>query len=324
MKRVKWGVLGTANIAKNSVIPAIISTEGHIISSVASRTMTNARQFAKEFDISAVEGYESLLNDPSIDAVYIPLPTGLHFEWAMKALEADKHVLLEKSAVVNLDEAELLVSKARSKNLLLMEHFQFQYHNQHDFVKKLLGDGRIGEIRAFKSSFGFPPFGGNDNIRYKQELGGGALLDAGAYTIKAITFVLGFGFNVDTSFLINHEDFGIDWYGGGQLSCPDKNLFGQVAFGFDNFYQCSYEIWGSRGKLICPRAYTAKPNFSPTIILESPNGTEEIGLEPDNHFQNIIMEFSRLITKMNFEGEYRKIIEQARLIDQFRDKNTNA
>ena len=214
---MKWGILGCASIAEKAIIPAIKSIEVNSLVAVASRNLKKAEKIAQFFDCMPIEGYENLLSLSEIDAVYIPLPTGIHFEWVMKALEAGKHVLVEKSAAENFDQAQKMVALAKTKNLALVENFQFQYHNQHQHVFNLLKDDAIGEVRCFRSSFGFPPFDLSQNIRYNSDLGGGALLDAGAYTLKATSFILGKDFEIKSSFLVYHEDFNVDWFGGAFL-----------------------------------------------------------------------------------------------------------
>lgn len=312
---MKWGVLGAANIALRSVMPAIQAIKENRLVAVASRSQASADAAAAPFGIDAVNGYEALLERSDIDAVYIPLPNSLHYEWVTKALQAGKHVLVEKSAFVNLEEAESAVALAREKGLAIVENFQFQHHSQHRTVKQLLAEGAIGAVRSIRASFGFPPFGGDANIRYKKELGGGALLDSGAYTLKATSFLFGNGFEVKAAQLTNHETYGVDWFGGAFLVDEKSGLFSEVAWGFENYYQCNYEIWGSSGKITATRAYTAKADFQPSVLLEQAGGSQELKLEADDHFHNMLLHFNRITTEGNTEDELENILVQARLID---------
>lgn len=313
---MKWGVLGTANIATRSVMPAIKQVQGDVLVAVASRTQEKAREVADAFGIDSHGSYDALLERSDIDAVYIPLPNSMHFEWALKALNAGKHVLIEKSAFVTLDEAEKAVALARSKRLAIVENFQFQHHGQHRTVKKMLEDGAIGEIRNFRASFGFPPFGGSQNIRYDRALGGGALLDAGAYTLKATSFILGQHCEVRAAHLAYNAEFGVDWFGAALLTDEDRKVAAQLAWGFDNFYQCNYEIWGAAGKITATRAYTAKPDFKPSIILELPSGVQHISLDADDHFAGMLNYFNRLVSSGLFAEELRDIVVQARALER--------
>lgn len=281
--RIKIGVLGCANIAQRSVIPAITSLpEKFELIAVASRTLAKATEFANEFNCLAIEGYENLINSELVDALYIPLPTGLHKEWVNKALLKGLHVYAEKSIASNLTEAEEMVLNADKMNLALMEGFMFQYHHQHQVVKDLISKGEIGNIRYFTSSFGFPPLGEN-NFRYDELIGGGALLDAAAYTVRAVHFLLGSNFEVKGASVYYDPHLNTSIYGSAFLS-DTQGIGAAISFGFDNFYQCSYELWGEKGKIIANRAFTPRFDYSPTISIIKPEGTHTIEVDPENHF----------------------------------------
>jgi len=178
-KPLQVGVMGCASIAERMVIPAILQSEKLQLHTVASRDLSKAENYAQKFACQAAEGYESLLQNPEIDLIYMPLPTALHHHWAIKALEAGKHILLEKSLACNLPEATEIVEAARMAGKLVKENFMFAYHSQMQYIREILSSGRLGQMRCIRSSFGFPPFPDASNIRYSKELGGGALLDAG-------------------------------------------------------------------------------------------------------------------------------------------------
>ncbi len=318
---MNWGIISCANIAVNSVIPAILRASDNNSITVSSRNISKAKEVADKFQCKYAETYDAILNDESIEAVYIPLPTGLHYEWIMKAIKNRKHVLVEKSAVMTFSEAENVVKCAKENNIAVVENFQFQHHSQHQFVFDLLKNDEIGAIRAFRAYFGFPPFPEKTNIRYNKDLGGGALLDAGAYTLKATTFMMGDSFQVKSSFLKENDQFNVDWFGGAFLAHKEKGIFSEVSFGFDNFYQCGYEIWGSKGKLTTTRAYTAKKDFKPTIIIEKQGDKKEIQLKEDDHFKNMINHFTTIVKEDNFEKEWNNILVQAKLIEEVRNNN---
>ncbi len=317
MSKLRIGVLGCANIARRSVIPAIKSIADFELVAIASRTKVKAEQFALEFDCEAIEGYQNLLDRNDIDVVYMPLPTGLHEEWVAKALEAGKHIHVEKSLAMNYQSAIKMVSLAKEKGLLIMENFMFLYHHQHDFVKGLIKQGEIGELRCFRSSFGFPPLDQN-NFRYNKELGGGALLDAAAYTVRASQLFLGDDIKVEAATL-NTMNTDVDLFGGAYLKSPN-GMFAEVAFGFDNFYQCNYEIWGSKGKIIVPRSFTPGAEFKPVITLEQQGDTINYEIEAENHFVNILNEFKRCVLENDFEPKYSEILNQSRLLQELKDK----
>ena len=189
---INIGVLSTASIAKRHIIPAIKSLSYNFhLSGIASRSFDNAKILASKFETIAFDGYENLIKNNKIDAVYIPLPNALHFEWVKKALLNKKHVLVEKSLGCSFEEVNELVNVSIQNNLVLIENFQFRFHPQLNTIKEILKLGKIGNIRSFRASFGFPPFENDSNIRYSANLGGGALLDAGAYTTKVSQIFLG-------------------------------------------------------------------------------------------------------------------------------------
>lgn len=310
MDKIKIGVLGCANIAERMMIPAILNSEHFELVAVASRTEDKGRKFALQFQCDFVVGYDKLL-ELDIDAVYIPLPTGLHYEWIMKSLKAGKHVIAEKSIATNLQEVEDIIELAKIKRLCVHENFMFQYHSQIDFVKVKLAE--IRKLKLFRSSFGFPKFSERSNFRYNKKLGGGVLLDAGAYTIKASQLFLGLEQEVDFAYL-NNEGNEVDFQGSVILRNKD-NIISQLAFGFDNFYQNKIELWGHSGKITMNRAFTAGPGFMPTILLEKQGVTAEYQLPVDNHFIKSVAIFAKNIKENNFI-EHEKILKQAILLDK--------
>lgn len=317
MMKLRVGVMGCANIAVRTVIPTMKAMDTFEVVSVASRSGDTAKKHASMFNCKAVEGYEALMNDPSIDAIYMPLPTGLHEEWVLKTLDAGKHILVEKSLAMNYASAQTMVEKAKSKNLLIMENFMFLYHKQHQVILDMIADGEIGEIRSFRSSFGFPPLP-EDNFRYNRALGGGALLDAAAYTVRASQLFLGNDISVQAACLNSTGRGDVDIYGGAFLSTPN-GAFSEVAFGFDNFYQCDYEIWGTSGKITAKKAFTPKPNEKPKMILEKQDSYKEVLLSSDDHFKNILSEFRACIETGKFDSKYDEILNQSRLIQELYD-----
>ena len=316
MSLVRIGVIGCADIARRSVVPAILNLKDqYALSGIASRTKEKAEEFASLFDIVPYTGYESLLNKDEIDAVYIPLPNSMHAKWIEEALAKDIHVLVEKSLACSFEEVKHLNELASSRRLVLLENFQFRFHEQLAVINNMVNEGKIGEIRCLKSSFGFPPFPDIDNIRYKKELGGGALLDAGVYPIKIAQIFLGQNVEVSAANIWFDSKKNIDIWGGAYLKQKDGPMFAEVAFGFDNFYQCNLELWGSEGKIYTNRIFTAKPDFSPEIIFESSNGKNIINVEPCNHFEKMLLHLYNLINaKEGLASEYVQNINQSRLI----------
>jgi len=181
--KVRWGVLGTANIALKKVIPAMQRGSWCEIAAIASRDLTKAQAAANELQIPTAYGsYEELLADDSIEAVYNPLPNHLHVPWTSKAAEAGKHVLCEKPIALNAEEARTLIDARDRYGVRIQEAFMVRTHPQWLETQRLIRDGRIGPLRSIT---GFFSYVNSDptNIRNQLEFGGGALMDIGCYPI---------------------------------------------------------------------------------------------------------------------------------------------
>lgn len=312
------GVLGCANIANKSVIPAIIELADHYhLSGLASRTYDKAAECAARFHTVAYDGYQSLLDTPGLQAVYIPLPNALHAEWIGKALHNGLHVIVEKSLACTYDDVIRLNELSRQKGLALVENFQFRFHNQLAYIKELVNNGTIGELRCMRSSFGFLGLPDENDIRYQKELGGGALLDTGVYPLKIAQIFLGPDIEVKAANLNYLPDKEVDIWGGAYVKQKYGDLFGELAFGFSQHYQCNVELWGTKGKLFTNRIFTANLNYEPVIELETAAGSQTIKLPADHHFKNMLTYFHQLIThKKDLEAEYKQNVNQARLIHE--------
>ncbi len=192
MKKIRWGILGTAKIAIHKVIPAMQRGEHCDINAIASRRLEKGQVAAKQLNIPRVFGsYEELLGDPEIEAVYIPLPNHLHVPWSIKALEAGKHVLCEKPIALTSAEAQTLVDASQKHpRLKVMEAFMYRFHPQWQRAKQLVRDGKIGELRTIHSFFSYHNVDPN-NIRNMADVGGGGLMDIGCYNISLSRFIFG-------------------------------------------------------------------------------------------------------------------------------------
>lgn len=190
--KVQWGVLGTARIGMRNVIPAMQAGEHCEIVAIASRDAGRAKAAAERLGIPKAYGsYEQLLEDPGIQAVYIPLPNHLHVPWAIRALEAGKHVLCEKPIALSSAEARTLLAASRDfPHLKVMEAFMYRFHPQWQRACDLVDRGAIGELKTIQAIFSYF----NDdpvNIRNQAALGGGGLMDIGCYCISLSRLVFG-------------------------------------------------------------------------------------------------------------------------------------
>ncbi len=321
MKKIKIGILGYANIAKKAIIPALLQSNQFELHAIATSNQKNIEQIKETLGVEVFSQYQDLVDHPAIQAVYIPLPNALHFEWVKKSLAQHKHVLVEKSLACTEQEVLELCALAQKNNLALVENFQFRFHKQLDFILQLINNGTIGDVRSLRSSFCFPPFEDKNNIRYQKNLGGGALLDAGAYPIKLAQILLGNNLQVSHAQMA-YDNQEVDIWGNGTISQKNGNLSLQFSYGFDHHYQCNIEIIGSLGKIIANRIYTAPPGYNPEIMIEKGNKTEKHLIENQNHFANMLNHFYQCIHQTELKNiEIEQNILQSQLISQFNKKS---
>jgi predicted dehydrogenase len=191
MRPVNWGIISTALIGTEKVIPAMQKSKHCRIQAIASRAPALAQKWAKELGIPKAYGsYEALLADPEIEAVYNPLPNHLHVPWSIKAAEAGKHVLCEKPIALDAKEAQQLVAARDRTGKLITEAFMVRGHPQWLRARELVRQGKIGELRAIQGLFSYFLTDPN-NVRNKADIGGGGLYDIGCYPIVTSRFLFG-------------------------------------------------------------------------------------------------------------------------------------
>ena len=191
MKQVKWGVLGTAGIAKGQTIPGMVQAENCCLYGIAGRSSEKVKEFQELFGFEkGYLSYEALLEDPDVQAVYIPLPNTLHYEWVMKAIAAGKHVLCEKPLAPTAGQVEELFRAAEKKGVFLMEAFAYLHSPWIKAMKEELDRGVIGKVLYAESQFLTSDYD-LKNIRMRRETNGGALYDLGCYNISMLGWLLG-------------------------------------------------------------------------------------------------------------------------------------
>lgn len=190
MRKVRWGVLSTALIGTEKVIPAMQRGQYCEVVAIASRSLEKAQATAESLGIPKAHGsYEALLADSEVDAIYNPLPNHMHVPWSIKALEAGKHVLCEKPIGLSAAEGQQLVDAARSRpQLKVMEAFMFRHHPQWQKARQLVREGAVGSLRTIQTFFSYH-LADPDNIRNIAEMGGGGLMDIGCYPISVSRFI---------------------------------------------------------------------------------------------------------------------------------------
>ncbi|WP_136658470.1 Gfo/Idh/MocA family oxidoreductase [Nitratireductor sp. XY-223] len=236
----RWGVLSTANIAQNQLLPAMQDTRNGVVSAIASRDEARARQLADRFGAPHAFGsYDALLASDTVDGVYIPLPTSDHVAWSLKAAQAGKHVLCEKPIALKADEIDALIAERDRSGRIISEAFMVFYHPQWHKVRDLIAGGAIGRLRHVSGVFTYyntDP----ENMRNKPELGGGGLPDIGVYPTVSTRISTGlepqrvraaverdpqFGTDIYADVTADFGDFIMDFYCSTQMALRQEMLF---------------------------------------------------------------------------------------------------
>ncbi|OAH10956.1 Gfo/Idh/MocA family protein [Streptomyces jeddahensis] len=287
-QRAGIGIIGCADIAVRRALPAIRQSPFQLVA-VASRSLEKAEGVAAAAGCAAVEGYEQLLHLPGIDAVYIPLPNSEHATWAQRALEAGKHVLIEKPAVPAEETARSLVALAEERGLVVMENFAFLRHPQHEQAQSLVADGAIGELRAYNGAFGIPPTDPR-GIKYQADLGGGALWEVGCYPVRAAQEYLGPSARVLGAGLKFDPELGVD-VSGVALLRDDDGVTANCSFGLSHGYRSTYDLWGSEGRLVLEWAFTPSHSARPVLRLQQKDRETQILAPASDQFLGVFTAF---------------------------------
>lgn len=294
---LRWGILSTAKIARNRFIPGVrAGTEGEVVA-LASRTAAGAEHIAAEMGIPKHYGsYQALLDDPEIDAVYIPLPNGMHPEWTVRAAEAGKHVLCEKPIARSRADARQMAEACRQAGVVLMEAFMYRLHPQHQRVFDLLREGAIGEPVYVRASFCFTMPAerrATGDHRLEPEQQGGGLMDVGCYAVNAARYVFG-AEPVEVSAQQRVDPrFGVDTAFAAVLRFPGDCL-AVVDGSFDVSGTQRYEVAGPKGTILVDRAFL--PGEAPPTIqinaagqrrTEEAPAADQYALEADHFARSV-------------------------------------
>ena len=220
MRKINWGVIGTAGIAKGCTIPGMQLAENCNLYAVAGRSMEKAKTYQQEFGFEvAYDSYEALLADPKVEAVYIPLPNELHYEWTIKALNAKKHVLCEKPLAPTVQQIQEMFACAKENGVILMEAFAYLHSPFMAAIKEEIQSGVIGDVLYVESQFITSDYDVS-NIRMRKETYGGALYDLGCYNTSQILWMLDED-PVKVQAVADFSERGIDTHTSGLLTFAD-------------------------------------------------------------------------------------------------------
>lgn len=295
MKTLKWGILGTATIAVEQVIPALLTSEFNSVIAIASRNKSKAKLVAERFGIPTYFGaYEQLLNMDEIEAVYIPLPNHLHVEWAIKALQKGKHVLLEKPVGMNAQEAKVLMeASVQFPQMKIMEAFMYRFHPQWKKVRQLITKGSIGKVTLVESSFTF--FEDNpESIVNSKECGGGSLMDVGCYPISVARLIFGTEpisvmaqMEVDQKLQIDVSTSGILEFETGRALIHSS---------IRQFENQTLKISGEKGSIEVAVPFNPEADRESNLVLKNMEGVTDFTIERCNQYVLQVDSFAKAIS----------------------------
>lgn len=292
-KVINWGILGCAGIAEGRVLPGLLQASNAKLYAIASRSNNDKlKHFQEKFKPETVyASYEAMLADPEVEAVYIPLPNGLHFEWVLKAAAMKKHILCEKPLGISKEQVEKMKAACDENGVHLMEAFAYRQSPLTRKVKEIIDSGILGKLKLIDSRFGY--FLANEaDVRLSESLAGGATYDVGCYNLNLIRYLAG------------SEPVSVQ--ATGQISmkfCVDEGSSILMKFedGLEAFAYCSlaispscqYVVIGEKGSLTVPDEFNSKGTTK--IIVVTGDKTEEIIIEcPDNYMLEI-EQFGRVV-----------------------------
>jgi predicted dehydrogenase len=290
---MNWGILSTARISEQ-VVPAIKATKHNHVVAVSSRDLTRARQFADKMQVPIAYGsYEELLADPTIQAVYIPLPNNDHKPWTIKALQAGKHVLVEKPFALNSYEAQEMVGVSVEKSLVLMEGFNYRYHSRIQKALETIKKGELGKLRFVHCSFSFP-LENPDDFRLVPALGGGALYDLGCYCVDFQRLAVG----------REPEAVQARYHAGGsgvdlqkQVTLDFGNqIYGSFEVAFNAAHQNTVRIIGTDAVMTLDWPFTGKDK-NVSMVIERGDEVQKVSYRPEDAIKNMVEHFYEVVIR---------------------------
>lgn len=306
METIRFGLIACSSIARRRFLPALQRVSGAEAVFIGSRHSQTAAELAREFSVARHGNYEDVLNDPLVDAVYLSTPTTLRLEWVTKAAEAGKHILCEKPAFLNADQAYQALEVCCKHGVRLFENYVFKYHPQHALIDSMVESGRIGTRKFFEAEFTYPRPRKND-IRLNPSVAGGVFHDSAGYPVAAALMHLSSrpvavscvqgrdaATGVDDSLAMTIQ------FAGGEIA----QLY--VAFGLH--YRSRYAILGTLGRIETERAFSVLPDMAVTVVLETEGGVEKNIVAPADQFELMIEAFRANIpscgmNEKNFEND---------------------
>ena len=291
---VRWGILSAANIGVKAVLPGILGSRNGQLVAIGSRELERAEVVAELVPGARAYGsYDALLDDPDVQAIYIPLPNALHAEWTIRAAEHGKHVLCEKPLGVTADEVRRMFDACRTHGVLLMEAFMYRFHPQIRYVQEQIAEGAIGEVRFVRSAFAFDIRSRPENIRLQAALAGGSLMDVGCYPLSFCRVVFGGVPQAIAARVDVPEGSEVERTVGAVLDFGEGRL-GMIDTSFELPWHQFAEVVGERGRIMVPRPYT--PGRAEAVVrIERGDETLERRFEAVDQYQVEVEHFADCI-----------------------------
>ncbi len=300
MSKLKWGILGAARVNER-LLPAIIEAPNSQLVAIASRRAGAAKATLEKYapcypDIKCYDDLDALINNPDVEAIYCPMANEEHAEWALKAINAGKHVLIEKPMATTLEDIEAIEAAAKKNKVKVMEGFMYRFHPQHKRVQEIVESGLIGDVLSARASFSFLMKQARMyRINRSMADGGGAMWDIGPYAIHSLRWCFG----LEPASIIAHaklNEHGADIVTSGVLDfgqdAEGRARFGHFDISFERSRKSEYEIIGTKGWLKCHATWVFQ-NDVPVISWETEDGKfVEEHFAPSNHFTLEIEHFS--------------------------------
>lgn len=297
MSKVKWGVLGTASIARGCTIPGMIKADNCELYAIAGRSIEKAEQYKADFGFEKAYGdYDSLLADPAIEAVYIPLPNNLHYEWCMKAIKAGKNILCEKPLAPTSQQAEELFAAAKEAGVVLMEAFAYLHTPYVAALKEEIDNKSIGDVRYIESAFMVQTSKPTD-IRMRRETYGGSLYDLGCYCTSLMVWLLG-EVPVSAQGIGEFTEEKIDLFSAAYLQFPNNiRAFLNCGMVFGDEHDSRMDrlyIHGSNGYIKSDTEYNQEGDLSYTICVDGVKQVKTVSVK--HNYQLEVEQLGRCIT----------------------------
>lgn len=293
MEKVKLGVLGISGHLLTRMMLPFTQSESVQVIAMASRNIQKAEKAAKEWDIPKAYGsYEALLEDPEIEAVYIPLPNHMHLDWIMKSIDAGKHVLCEKPLTLTAEEAKQLMAYAEGKGVKVMEAFMYRFHPKWQMVRELMKVSGIGEVHAIHTIFTYNN-GDPKNIRNIKEYGGGALMDIGCYAISSSRWIMNAEPEKVMGMIHYSDTTGTDILSSGILDFGKSRVMFTV--GTSSYPAQEVKVYGSNGTLEVVIPFNDLYDIAGKVKVVTSLGERVVEFPPTNQYGELFTNFAKAI-----------------------------